>query len=445
MNRFPILPAGTFLGLGGLMGLGWLLLAPALDRVPDAGTLEPLHAETAERIRVELLEFGQTFGGVLNRAALASAEQQALLLAFQEHASPSRLRVGTEVTFRYLRGEERLRGVDVVVSPDELVRMERDDFGWRSSKVETPVWTDTVFVAGEITRDLWSAVVLNPALEDMPRGDRARVIDFMDRVFQWQLDFSRQIQSGDRYRLAFERQVRPDGSMRTGRILAAELVNRGAPLYAIWFDLHEDGEGGYYDLEGESLRRAFLRAPLEYRRISSRFNRNRFHPVLNVRRPHIGVDYAAATGTPVRATSDGTVQVRGVQGGYGNLVQIRHASGYMTRYAHLNGFATDIRVGSRVRQGQVIGYVGMTGLATGPHLHYELHRNGNPVDPLNIDIPSGDPIPPEYMERWSGELDIRFALLDAADRGPVLRMARSGVDADGGDPDEEGVDGRGSE
>jgi murein DD-endopeptidase MepM/ murein hydrolase activator NlpD len=122
--------------------------------------------------------------------------------------------------------------------------------------------------------------------------------------------------------------------MRTGKILAAELVNRGAPLHAVWFDLWEDGEGGYYDLNGESLRRAFLRAPLEYRRISSRFNRNRFHPILNERRPHIGVDYAAATGTPVRATADGTVQVRGVQGGYGNLVQIRHANGFMTRYAH---------------------------------------------------------------------------------------------------------------
>jgi murein DD-endopeptidase MepM/ murein hydrolase activator NlpD len=321
----------------------------------------------------------------------------------------------------------------VVVSPDELVRMERDEFGWRSAKVETPVWTDTVFVAGEITRDLWSAVVLNPALEEMPRGDRARVIDFMDRVFQWQLDFSRQIQSGDQYRLVFERQVRPDGSMRTGKILAAELVNRGSPLHAVWFDLWEDGEGGYYDLNGESLRRAFLRAPLEYRRISSRFNRNRFHPILNERRPHIGVDYAAATGTPVRATADGTVQVRGVQGGYGNLVQIRHANGFMTRYAHLNGFASDVRVGSRVRQGQVIGYVGMTGLATGPHLHYELHRSGTPVDPLSIDIPSGDPIPPEYMERWNGELDVRFALLERAASGPDIRMAR----AEAGVEDEE--------
>ncbi len=422
----------AFLGVGGLIALAAFLFVPSLSEIPDAGELEPLVAASAEQTRVEIIGPGQTFGGVMNRVELPAADQQAILLAFQEHASPGRLRVGTEVNVRFLRGDNEIRGIDVPVNSDELVRLERDDFGWHSSLVQTPVWTDTVFVAGEIERDLWSAVVLNAGLDEMPRGDRARVIDLMDRVFQWQLDFSRQIRAGDSYRLAFEREVRPDGSMRSGRILAAELVNRGAPLYAIWFDLHDDGTGGYYDLEGESLRRAFLKAPLEFRRISSRFNPNRMHPIHNERRAHIGVDYAAATGTPVMATSDGTIQVRGVQGGYGNLVQIRHSNGYMTRYAHLNGFASGIAVGSRVRQGDIIGYVGMTGTATGPHLHYELHKDGRPVDPLNVDIPAGDPIPPEAMDRWMNESDFRFALLNRAQSGPDLRMARamaSGEDA----------------
>jgi murein DD-endopeptidase MepM/ murein hydrolase activator NlpD len=193
-------------------------------------------------------------------------------------------------------------------------------------------------------------VVLNPDLEEMPRVDRARVIDLMDRVFQWQLDFSRQIQPGDSYRLAFEREVRPDGTMRSGRILAAELVNAGRPLHAIWFDLHDDDVGGYYDLDGESLRRAFLKAPLEFRRISSGFNMNRFHPVLNPAPAHRG-GLRGEHRHPVMATADGVVTVRGVQGGYGNLVEIRHAGGYVTRYAHLNGFASGVRAGSRVRQG----------------------------------------------------------------------------------------------
>jgi murein DD-endopeptidase MepM/ murein hydrolase activator NlpD len=424
MNVFSRWSTGAFLSLGCMAVAGLVLLPPESDRTPDAGVLAALHAEAAESVRVEVLGYGDTFGAILSRAELAAAEQQAVLLAFQELASPSRMRVGTEVTLRYLRSDHRIRGIDVVLSRDELVRLERAGFGWASSMVPTPVWTDTVFVAGEITSDLWSAVVLNDALGDMPRGDRARVIDLMDRVFQWQLDFSRQIQRGDTYRLAFEREVRPDGSMRSGKILAAELVNSGTPLHALWFDLHDDGVGGYYDLDGESLRRAFLKAPLEFRRISSRFNMNRFHPVLNVRRPHIGVDYAAARGTEVMATADGTVIRRGVHGGYGNLVELRHANGFLTRYAHLNGFA-GIRVGSRVSQGDVIGYVGMTGLATGPHLHYEMHRDGRAVDPLNIDIPAGDPIPSGHRVRWYDESEVRFALLDKALRRPEIRMARA--------------------
>lgn len=420
----------TLLGIGALVGLG-LLGFPSLftSSTPVAGELDPIRAASAEEVRVEVLSRGETLGGLLSRFELPAREQHNLLLAFREQANPARMRDGTEITLRWLRGRNAVRAVEVAVSPDELVRLERNELGWRSSTLETPVWVDTVTVAGAIERDLWSAVVTNPELEEMPRGDRARVIDLMDKVFQWQLDFSRQLRVGDTYRLAFEREVRPDGTMRTGRILAAELVNQGSPLHAIWFDLHGDDEGGYYDLEGESLRRAFIRAPLEYRRISSRFNRNRFHPVLNQRRPHIGVDYAANTGTPVMATADGTVTHRGVKGGYGNAVEIRHANGFMTRYAHLNGFASSVRAGGRVSQGQVIGYVGMTGLATGPHLHYEMHRNGTAVDPLNVDIPAGDPIPAEARDRWAGELDVRIALLEGLPSAPDLRRAM----VDGGD------------
>jgi len=200
--------------------------------------------------------------------------------------------------------------------------------------------------------------------------------------------------------------------------------------------LHADGIGGYYDLEGESLRRAFIRAPLEFRRISSGFSNNRMHPILGQARAHNGVDYAAATGTPVMATADGVVTVRGVSGGYGNLVEIRHSNGYMTRYAHLNGFAPGIRAGGRVSQGEIIGYVGMTGLATGPHLHYEMHRNGGPVDPLSVDIPSGDPIPASAMERWQGDLQGRFAILNALPSPHDVRIADAGGARPGSGVDE---------
>ena len=418
----------VIVGVGGVLGLGVLAVGPLLPETPEVGALEPLLATSAEETRVEVLSSGRTFGGILQQTALSNTDRQGLLLAFRERANPARLRAGTEVSLRYVRGTEWLRGVDVAVSSDEHVRLERGPLGWRSSVVRTPVWSDTLAVGGVIETDLWTAVVLNPALAQMPRSDRAQVIHLLDRVFQWQLDFSRQIQRGDSYRLVFEREVRPDGSMRSGRILAAELVNSGSPLYAVWFDLHGDDVGGYYDLGGESLQRAFIRAPLEYRRISSRFNRNRFHPILRIPRPHIGVDYAAGTGTPVMATADGVVTQRGVNGGYGNSIEIRHASGFMTRFAHLNGFASGVRSGTRVSQGQIIGYVGMTGLATGPHLHYEMHRNGSAVDPLNIDIPAGDPIPREAMGRWTQNLEARVAILRTATEGPVIRVAE--VDTD---------------
>ncbi len=424
MPRDPRWSRRPLLALVATLAVGFLVLRPLLaDPVPDAGELEVMKAASAEDIRVEVLDRGQTFGGILSRANLSPSEQHSLLLAFREQANPARMRDGTEIVLRWIRGDEGLRGVDVGLNPDELVRLERDEFGWHSSIVETPVWADTVMVAGLIERDLWSAVVLNPELREMPMGDRARVIDLMDRVFQWQLDFSRQIQSGDAYRLVFERMVRPDGSMRSGRILAAELVNRDTPLHAIWFDLHGDGEGGYYDLDGESLRRAFIRAPLEYRRISSVFTRNRLHPVYGINRPHNGVDYAAPTGTPIMATADGVVTRREWVGGYGNLVDIRHANGFLTRYAHLNSFDSSVRVGGRVRQGQIIGTVGMTGTATGPHLHYEMHRNGQAVDPLNVDIPAGDPIPADARDRWEGMRGIRFAMLETLPSAPDLRLA----------------------
>lgn len=411
--------------LAGLLGGAAVGTATVLGSAPDAGTLAPILAVSAEDVRVEVLSSGSTFGEILGSVDLSANEQQRLLLAFREQANPARLRTGTEVSLRYVRGSDRLRGVDVAVSPDELVRLERrGSANWDATLVQTPVWSDTLAVAGEIQSDLWTAVVMNPDLVEMPTGDRMQVIHYMDKVFQWQLDFSRQIQPGDSYRLVFEREVRPDGSMRSGRILAAELVNGGRPLHAVWFDLHGDDVGGYYDLAGESLQRAFIRAPVEYRRISSRYNLNRFHPILNERRPHTGVDYAAATGTPIMATADGVVSFRGVNGGYGNSIQITHANGFMTRYAHMNGFASGISSGVRVAQGDVIGYVGMTGLATGPHLHYEMHRNGSSVDPLSVDIPSGDPIPAEAREQWAGVRTARMATLEALPGNSLVRIAQ---------------------
>lgn len=415
------------------------LAATACAReVPDVGVLEAVYVPPAEMHEIFALSRGETFGDLL-LPVMSANEQASLLMAFREHASPRRMRQGTEITLRYLREDDSLRGVDVALTPDETVRLSKTPLGWASDLVPTPIYVDTILASGEIEDVLWNAVVHNPALETLTFADRNSLIDHLDRVFQWQVDFSRQIRVGDTYRFVFEREVRPDGSMRAGRLLAAELVNQRTPFHAVYFDPNDDGRGSYFDLEGESVRRAFLLKPLSYRRISSRFTNARFHPILRTWRSHRGVDYAADSGTEIMATSDGVIIERGWDGSYGNTIRIRHGNGWITRYAHMSGFRGGLSVGSRVVQGEIIGYVGMTGLATGPHLHYEMLQSGRYKDPLSVDLPSGDPVPSEDRLRWLDERNVRVALLESIPGGgPVRTLMVEGPAEDartGGPPD----------
>lgn len=405
------------------------LVSACSMETPAVGELEPIWVPAAERAEVRALGRGQTFGGLLYEAIDAN-EQASLLLAFQEHADPRRLRERTEVTLRYLPDTQELRGVDVAVSKDQTVRLDRDMLGWRSQLIETPIFIDTIYANGEISATFWGSVVNNDKLTSLNFEDRNLLIDHLDKVFQWQMDFSRQIRPGDNYRFAFEREVRPDGSMRAGRLLAAEFVNSGTPYHAIFFDPNGDGRGSYFDLDGESVRRAFLLKPLSYRRISGRFSSGRRHPVLNTIRAHRGIDYAADTGTPIMATSDGVVIHRGPKGSFGNTVEIRHPNGWVTRYAHMSQFRSGVTVGTRVHQSDVIGYVGMSGLATGPHLHYEMLQNGRQFDPLSVDLPAGDPVPADDMARWRSEMTGRYGLLETIPRlGPVRTFVADAEDS----------------
>jgi murein DD-endopeptidase MepM/ murein hydrolase activator NlpD len=385
----------------------------------------------AESVQIYALGRGDTFGGILD-GTISANEQASLLMAFREHASPMRMREGTEITLRFLKDDEEIRGIDVALTPDETVRLHREPLGWASELIETPVYVDTLQASGEIESGLWNAIVMNPALATLEYADRNELTDRLDDVFQWQIDFSRQIREGDTYRFAFEREVRPDGSMRSGRLLAAEFVNSGTPFHAIWFDPNGDGRGSYFDLEGESVRRSFLLKPLSYRRISSRFTNSRYHPILNTWRSHRGVDYAADAGTEIMATSDGVVTERRYDGSYGNTVLIRHPNGFQTRYAHMRAFRNGVVLGTRVHQGDVIGYVGMTGLATGPHLHYEMLQGGRHMDPLSVDLPPGDPVPSDDRMRWLDEAAVRVALLDGIPGAGPVRSLVADAETQGG-------------
>lgn len=398
------------------LGLGAVALAALAGGAPEAGVLERVQALPPERTEERRMGRGTTLASVLAGFDLDRRDRNELVLAFREVAEPRTLRPDTKVYRRWRDDPARPHTLEVVLDADRTVRLNRSAAGWAPTVVVTPTTTDTLAAAGRIEAgsNLWLAVNRNDGLSQMAAGDQEELIHGLDQVFRWQIDFSRQIRPGDSYRFVVEREMRPDGTMKSDRLLAAELVNRGRSIFAVWFDPTGDAQASWFDLNGESVRRAFLKRPLEFRRISSRFSSGRFHPVLRRWRAHRGVDYAANSGTPVQSTGDGVVARRGWSDSYGRVIDIRHANGFLTRYAHLSRWASGTAVGSRVAQGEVIGYVGMTGLATGPHLHYEMHQGGRAIDPLETDLPAGDPVPAPDLVRFEREKAVRLAMLPGA-------------------------------
>lgn len=231
----------------------------------------------------------------------------------------------------------------------------------------------------------------------------------LSEVFAWQIDFF-SIQPGDSYKVIYDEKYIADELVGIGEIKAALFNHRGEDHYAVLF---EQGQDDYFDFEGNSLRKAFLKAPLKFSRISSHFTNSRLHPILKYHRPHHGIDYAAPKGTPVSAVGDGVVQVRQYKGGAGNYIKIKHNGTYTSAYMHLSGYAKGLKVGSRVRQGDVIGYVGSTGLSTGPHLDFRFYVNGNPVNYLTVKFPPSTPVTSENMADFTVIRDSMKLRLDA--------------------------------
>lgn len=230
-------------------------------------------------------------------------------------------------------------------------------------------------------------------------------------VYGWDIDFALDIREGDSFTVIYEEQYKDGVKVSDGPIIAAEFVNRNTPLRAIRYR-HDDGRVDYYADNGDAMRKAFLRTPVELARISSRFNLKRKHPILNKIRAHKGVDYAASTGTPIKATGDGTVIHAGKKGGYGRTVILKHGGKYSTLYAHLHRYAKGVRTGSRVKQGQVIGYVGKSGLATGPHLHYEFRINGVHRNPLTVKLPKVESINKKHLAEFKLKTNPMLVELD---------------------------------
>lgn len=384
--------------------------------VPLAPPIEVTRAyvEFADTLRAR-----ETIADVLGRAGLSGREQVALLAAATT-LDPRRLRAGQVVHLRRPVHQRVADRVMVRLSPEVRVAVRRagGDSGWIQS-AERIAWTPTVMVAtGTITRTLYDA--LDSAIADttLPRGERVALAWAIADVYDWEIDFTRDTRSGDRVRVVFERLESAEGERRFGRVLAARVEVASTPSYAYWFE-PDSGRGGFYDDQGRSLRRAFLRVPLEFRRISSRFG-GRYHPIRRTWRRHQGTDYAADAGTPVRATADGSVVKAGYAGGLGLMVELRHANGIRTRYGHLSRLGAGIRPGARVAQRQTVGLVGSTGLSTGPHLHYEFLVNGRPTNPQRRDAGTGRAVPAAQRASFD---ETRAVLLGRLEPPPVQLAA----------------------
>lgn len=269
------------------------------------------------------------------------------------------------------------------------LKVTRQEDGFSAEKIEHRL------VAKHVEADGWIITSLFEAGADVGVSDRT--IMNLAGIFAWDIDFVLDIRQGDKFRIIVAELWRDGRRVSEGEILAAEFINQGEIFRAIRY-VDPNGNASYYTPEGRNMRKAFLRAPVSFSRISSNFNPNRRHPVLNTLRAHKGVDYAAANGTPVMAAGDGKVIFRGSKGGYGNAVIVQHGGNITTMYAHLSKFNRTARNGRRVKQGQVIGYVGQSGLATGPHLHYEYRKNGVHLNPRTVKLPDAAPIDPAFKD-----------------------------------------------
>ncbi len=297
----------------------------------------------------------------------------------------------------------------------EVYRIERDAAGNLIASRETAALERRVIqLGGVVKRSLFDA------LTDL--GEGPGLVHAFTDIFAWDFDFSTQTRPGDEFRVVFEKFYDKDGFVRYGRVQAAEYRAARRDFVALWFE-DENGAGGYYSPDGNSLRRSFLAAPLKYSRISSRYTMSRLHPILHSTRPHEGVDYAAPVGTPVWAVADGEVVFADWAGGFGKTVRVKHRSGYVSSYAHLSRYARGLRVGQQVAQKQLVGFVGATGLATGPHLDFRLSQNGRYLDPMRLRIDAGEPVPPRARSRFARIKEARLAELREAQPAIVLDAA----------------------
>ncbi|MEL0144665.1 MAG: peptidoglycan DD-metalloendopeptidase family protein [Alphaproteobacteria bacterium] len=413
---------------------GWVVSTPADETATvtaRAQTVEEAAAEPAPKpepkipqplVRLVSIKSGDNLMTALVSAGAERFDAHAAIQSLQGVYNPRRdLRVGDELTVTLnpitdngagITGNVNgglgyvLSSLRLPVAYDREVIVDRnEDGGFVSREVILPLHTEMVRSGGTIDISLF--------VNARDAGVPISVLVELIRIFSFDVDFQRDIWNNDSFEVMYERQRNDQGRLvNNGEILYAKLTLRGTELPLYRYETPE-GNLDYFNAKGESVRKALMKTPIDGARLSSRFGKRK-HPILGYTKVHAGVDFAAPSGTPVYAAGDGTILEARRKGTYGNYVQIRHNSSYSTAYAHLNAFARGVRKGKRVRQGQVIAYVGTTGRSTGPHLHYEVHRDGQKINPLGLKLPSGEKLKGKTLESfqaWRQELDTRFAAL----------------------------------
>ncbi len=379
---------------------------------PEDQTGEPV-AETDPLAKSVVVANGDTLSTVFAKVGLSPAVMHAVLASSPDAKQLSRLKIGQTLEFQ-LTEQGELASLRSKLNSLETLALEQTPKGYVFKKEQVKPEVSTVYARGEIDSSLFLAAKRAGLSHNLTMD--------LANVFGYDIDFALDIRKGDSFEVIYEEKTVEGQRVGTGNILAARFTNRGKTYSAVRYT-SKDGTTSYYNADGTSMRKAFIRTPVDFARISSRFSNGRKHPILNKIRAHKGVDYAAPHGTPIKSAGNGKVLLAGRKGGYGNTVIIQHGQRYRTLYAHMQGFAKGVRNGSTVKQGQIIGYIGTTGLSTGPHLHYEFQVDGVHVDPLGLKLPMADPIAKSEMPRFMQQSQPLMARMDE-ERATMLALNR---------------------
>jgi murein DD-endopeptidase MepM/ murein hydrolase activator NlpD len=399
-----------------LLSAPFVNLPPPEQQKEQAASLSPTIPPIPEsRVGVKLRR-GDTLGSVLKRFGIGPPSAHALIEKVRPFVNPRKIRPGDNIHV-VLNSEDRtVQSMEFVVD-DSLVRVKATDSGWSAEREEIPFVRESRVVRGTIKGSLY--------VSGTDAGLSPQHILDLAKIFEYDIDFFSDFQGGDAFSVMVEEVRYVDGRRVPGRVLAAEL-EAGGDVFTGFYYVGKGGTGDYFNANGQAMRRAFLRAPLSYVRISSPFSTSRRHPIFRTLRPHLAIDYAAPAGSPVVAIGRGRVEFKGWRGGYGNVVDIRHSGNYLSRYAHFSRFAPALRQGQSVDLGDVIGYVGQTGHATGPHLHFEFLRGRTKINFLDLRIPKNQQLAGEDLQRFKHLRDQRQARLDKTD-DRVVENPRQGL------------------